>query len=76
MFRDKLQDKLHRVKSGLHLSCKDRKYTFANAFFKLSAYALVCFTRNICNRYVDSFNPLSNGQTLFGKHLKFCCQAQ
>ena len=39
--RDKLQDKLHRVKSDLHISRKDRKHMFANTFLKLSAYALV-----------------------------------
>ena len=30
------------LKPGLPMSCKDRKHTFANTFFKLSACALVC----------------------------------
>ena len=53
------------IKPGLHKNREDRKHMVANKFLKLFTYALVftcscndrrysCFTRNICNRCIDS----------------------
>ena len=60
---------MHFLKPGFPISCKDRKHMFANTFLlsylrmPLSLYSCndrrySIFTRNICNRYVDSFKTL------------------
>ena len=62
---------------GLHISRKDRKHMFTNRSFSFqhmpwSSHSCndrrySYFTRNICNRYVDSF------KTLFRTRSQACC---
>ena len=60
---------MHFLKPGFLISCKDRKHMFGNTFLlsslrmPLSSHGCndrrySYFTRNICNRYVDSFKTL------------------
>ena len=60
---------MHFLKPSFPIRCKDRKHVFANMFLlsllrmPLSSHSCndrrySYFTRNICNRYVDSFKTL------------------
>ena len=60
---------MHFLKPGIPVSCKDRKHMFANTFLlsclrmPLSSHSCndrwySYFTRNICNRYLDSFKTV------------------
>ena len=73
--RAKLPEDLRTLhfKSGLYISRKDRKHMFASTFLSfpsLSWSSHSCndrrhsyFTRNICSRYVDSFETLFGGSS-------------